>query len=83
MKKALIPESMQVTVFALFVLLLYVVALVYPDNWWGFHYPAFLSSGRGWVIVLLAVGMLPKTVHHVLLNVPEGVMDPNLDLFLT
>ncbi len=56
MKKTLIPENLQVVVFAMVVLLLYVVALIYPDNWWGLHYPAFLSSGRGWLIVLLAIG---------------------------
>ncbi|MDB2656629.1 hypothetical protein N9Y60_01095 [Crocinitomicaceae bacterium] len=55
MKKTLIPENLQVTVFAMVVLLLYVVALIYPDNWWGLHYPAFLG-GKGWVIVIAAIG---------------------------
>lgn len=56
MKKTLIPESLQVTVIAAVILLLYVVALLFPDNWWGLHYPAFLTNGKGWVIVLLAIG---------------------------
>lgn len=56
MKKSLVPESLHVALFAIIVLLLYIVALVYPDNWWGLHYPAFLG-GKGWFIVLVAIGL--------------------------
>ena len=56
MKKAIIPESFQVALISILVLLLYVVAMIYPDTWWGLHYPAFLSSGKGWVLVVLAIG---------------------------
>ncbi|MCR9172526.1 MAG: hypothetical protein NXI10_08550 [bacterium] len=55
MKKTFIPEHFQVTIIALVVLLLYVLALLYPDTWWGLHYPAFLGKGKGWLIVLAAI----------------------------
>ena len=56
MKKTLIPESMHVTIVAMVVLFLYVVALIFPDNWWGLHYPAFLG-GIGVLIIVVAVGL--------------------------
>lgn len=55
MKKAQVPESFQVALISILVLLLYVVAMIFPDTWWGLHYPAFLSGGKGWVIVILSI----------------------------
>ncbi len=55
MKKTLIPESLHVTIIAAVILLLYLVAMLFPDNWWGLHYPAYLGN-MGWFFVLFAIG---------------------------
>lgn len=56
MKKSFIPQHLQVTSITMVILLLYLIALIIPDNFWGLHYPAFLSGGKGWMIVLFAIG---------------------------
>ncbi len=56
MKKSFIPKGFQVTFIALLILMLYAVALIFPGSWWGLHYPAFLSDGKGWLLVLAVIG---------------------------
>lgn len=64
MKKALIPENFQVAIVALVVFLLYILALLFPENWWGLHYPAFLGGGKGWLIVFAAIGFTLYSVKN-------------------
>lgn len=74
MKKTLIPESFHVILITAVVLLLYLVALIFPDNWWGLHYPAYLGGG-GWFMVLFAIGISSFGQNY---SLGEGLAKSNM-----
>lgn len=50
-KKSLV----QACVVAVFILLLYTLGYLYPDEFWAFHFPAFLPGGWGLILIVVAV----------------------------
>ncbi|XOV67733.1 MAG: tetratricopeptide repeat protein [Fluviicola sp.] len=75
MKKSWIPESLQVTTIAMVVFLLYAIGMMYPDTWWGLHYPVFLGGGKGWFIILVAIGF---TLYSQKYNPWKSFQDKNI-----